>query len=116
VSHFDAAYSAILFRQRRYVIRRESRYAVKVLCATEVSLMETPELRCEDVFGDLPTFRAERLILRKAREEDVAGLFESASDPDVARYTSWEPHASVEVSRAVVGRWLQQYREGQLAP
>jgi hypothetical protein len=84
VSHFDAAYSAILFRQRRYVIRRESRYAVKLLCATEVSLMETPELRCEDVFGDLPTFRTERLILRKAREEDIAGLFESASDPDVA--------------------------------
>ncbi len=78
--------------------------------------METPELRCQDVFGDLPALRTQRLILRQASEQDVDDLFESASDPEVARYTSWEPHASPEVSRAVIGRWLQRYREGQVAP
>lgn len=78
--------------------------------------METPELRCQDVFGDLPVLRTQRLILRTASEQDVDDLFEAASDPEVARYTSWEPHTSPEVSRAVIGRWLQRYREGQVAP
>lgn len=34
----------------------------------------------------------------------------------MARNTSWQPHASVDESRAVIGRWLQRYRAGQVAP
>lgn len=90
--------------------------ASRIVRRGEVSQLENPELRCEDVFGDLPVLRTERLILRKATEQDAGDLFEAASDPEVARYTSWEPHASPEVSRAVIGRWLLRYREGQAAP
>lgn len=82
----------------------------------DLRLMDIQSLRCEDIFGALPVLRTERLLLRKAEERDVDNLFESASDPQVARYTSWEPHTSPDVSRAVIGRWLQRYHSGQVAP
>ena len=77
---------------------------------------QPPDLRCEEVFGNLPTLRTSRTVLRRAVEADAEDLFEGTSDPEVARYTSWAPHASIEDTRAVIRRWLERYRTGQVSP
>jgi ribosomal-protein-alanine N-acetyltransferase len=44
----------------------------------------------------LPDLETERLNLRKLRPTDAADIFEYASDPQVARYTTWEAHTSLD--------------------
>ena len=41
--------------------------------------------RCEDVFGDLPTLRTARVLLRRVVEDATQDLFEGTSDHEVAR-------------------------------
>ena len=52
----------------------------------------------------------ERLLLRKIRREDAQRIYDCwASDPEVTRYLTWQPHASVAVTEAVMKRWLADY-------
>ncbi|MBQ5977682.1 MAG: GNAT family N-acetyltransferase [Oscillospiraceae bacterium] len=52
----------------------------------------------------------ERLLLRKVRREDAQRIFDCwASDPEVTRYLTWQPHASVAMTKAVMDRWLADY-------
>ena len=44
----------------------------------------------------------ERLILRHWLENDAEALFKYASDPDVGPRAGWQPHKSIEESRAVI--------------
>lgn len=76
----------------------------------------TPEATVEDVFGDLPSLETDRLLLRKMRLDDAGDLFEYASDPEVARYTTWEAHKTIEVSRTVLSHWMDLYSSSQVAP
>jgi len=50
-------------------------------------------------FADLET---ERLLLRRIRRDDTPDVFEYASDPEVARYTTWEAHTSLADSEQFV--------------
>lgn len=76
----------------------------------------TPEATVEDVFGDLPSLETERLLLRKMRLDDAGDLFEYASDPEVARYTTWEAHKTIDDSRTALSHWMELYNTGQVAP
>lgn len=52
----------------------------------------------------------ERLLLRHIRRDDAQRIFTYwASDPEVTRYLTWQPHASVAVTEAIVERWLADY-------
>ncbi|MDR0299847.1 MAG: GNAT family N-acetyltransferase [Streptococcaceae bacterium] len=46
------------------------------------------------------TFETKRLILRKIKIEDAADMFEFTSDPEVARFVTYEPHESIEITQA----------------
>ena len=49
-----------------------------------------------------------RLILRRARIEDAEAMFRNwASDPEVTKYLTWPPHASLEVSRRILENWVE---------
>ena len=51
----------------------------------------------------------ERLTLRPFREEDAQAMFDNwASDPEVTRYLTWLPHASVEVTRGLLRHWIDR--------
>jgi ribosomal-protein-alanine N-acetyltransferase len=65
-------------------------------------------MEIQDIFGDLPTLETERLILRKLKPDDAADIFAYASDSEVARYTTWQPHASIENSREFINHVLEQ--------
>jgi ribosomal-protein-alanine N-acetyltransferase len=68
----------------------------------------------EDVFSNFPTLETERLILRKLRLEDAKDLFEYASDPEITKYVTWEPHKSIEDSINLIKFTHERYekREG----
>ena len=54
-----------------------------------------------------------RLILRQFRAEDAGEMFANwASDPEVTRFLTWPPHASEDVTRAVLADWISRYGDG----
>ena len=58
------------------------------------------------------TLESERLTLRRIREDDAQAMYSNwASDPEVTRYLTWETHASVEVSLAVISSWVKSYED-----
>ncbi|GAB5553433.1 MAG: hypothetical protein Sapg2KO_30240 [Saprospiraceae bacterium] len=46
------------------------------------------------------TIQTQRLFLSPLQLNDAAAMYAYASDPEVAQYTSWSPHESVEASLA----------------
>lgn len=56
------------------------------------------------------TIETKRLILRRARVEDAQAMYDHwASDPEVTKFLTWPPHASVEVTRAALQSWVEKY-------
>ncbi|KGE19774.1 GNAT family N-acetyltransferase [Paenibacillus wynnii] len=73
-------------------------------------------MQIEDVFGDFPTLETERVILRKLTMDDAEDMYEYASDSEVAKYTTWEAHNSIEDSVGFLNFLIQKYNNKQLAP
>jgi ribosomal-protein-alanine N-acetyltransferase len=61
-------------------------------------------------YPDLPTLESDRLMLRKMSLEDAPDLFEYASDSQVAQYTTWTPHQSLEDSQIFLNSILEKYQ------
>lgn len=52
-----------------------------------------------------------RLILRKFTLSDAQDMFDNwAGDERVTRYLSWPTHTDAEVSKRVIGQWLESYK------
>jgi ribosomal-protein-alanine N-acetyltransferase len=62
------------------------------------------------LYPDLPTLESDRLMLRKMSLEDAPDLFEYASDSQVAQYTTWTPHKSLEDSQIFLNSILAKYQ------
>lgn len=58
------------------------------------------------------TLETERLILRPFVVEDAEAMFSNwASDPEVTKYVTWNPHDSVETTRILLSSWVRQYEK-----
>jgi [ribosomal protein S5]-alanine N-acetyltransferase len=68
------------------------------------------------VFADLPTLETERLVLRRLTLADAEDVYAYGRDPQVARYTSWRAHASIEDSRHFLTWCVERYADGAVAP
>jgi ribosomal-protein-alanine N-acetyltransferase len=65
----------------------------------------------------IPSLETNFLILRAFRIEDVTSILNYASDPELTRYTSWDPHTSEEDSLDfIVNVALRSYAEGHEGP
>ena len=54
----------------------------------------------------------ERLKLRRIRRGDAQRIFDFwAGDPEVTKYLTWPPHESVETTKAVIERWMDEYEQ-----
>lgn len=54
----------------------------------------------------------DRLILRRYVIEDADAMYKNwASDSDVTKFLTWQPHSSVEVSRSIIVDWLKEYSD-----
>ena len=53
--------------------------------------------------------------LRKLKKEDALAMFENwDNDPEVAKYTFWVAHQSVEQTKKLVEMWLNEEKEGKV--
>jgi ribosomal-protein-alanine N-acetyltransferase len=73
-------------------------------------------VKASDVFADLPVLETDRLLLRRLQAHDVDDIFEYASDPEVAKYTSWAAHATIQDSDKFLDYVLELYEKGDVAP
>jgi len=54
----------------------------------------------------------ERLILRRLVPEDAEAMYRNwASDSEVTRFLTWQPHGSPEVSEAFIRKTMAQYED-----
>ena len=54
----------------------------------------------------------DRLILRRYKIEDADAMYKNwASDSEVTKFLTWQPHPSVEVSRSIIENWLKEYSD-----
>ncbi len=52
----------------------------------------------------------ERLILRKYVYEDAEAMYKNwASDEEVTKYLTWEPHSSIKISQNIIQNWINEY-------
>jgi len=57
----------------------------------------------------------DRLILRRFTPEDAVPMFENwASDPEVTRFLTWNPHRDPGETLRVISSWVDQYPLGIL--
>ena len=64
------------------------------------------------LFFHIPTLKTDRLTLRGMCVSDAPDMYEYACRPSVTEYLTWEPHASVEETRAYLTYVGQRYRTG----
>lgn len=51
-----------------------------------------------------------RLILRRFTADDAEAMYRNwASDDEVTKYLLWPTHESVDTTRAIIARWLEDY-------
>jgi RimJ/RimL family protein N-acetyltransferase len=74
------------------------------------------KIEVRDVFGDLPVLETEQLVLLKLEMDDLEDIFEYASDPEVAEYTSWTANKTINDTRAFLNYVLDLYKNGEVAP
>lgn len=56
--------------------------------------------------------KTKRLVLRRPKIEDAEWMFKNwASDPEVPKYMTWITHESIEVSKMIVGKWLEDEKD-----
>jgi [ribosomal protein S5]-alanine N-acetyltransferase len=64
----------------------------------------------------LPTLKTPRLLLRELTLADAPDMFAYASDPEVARTSTWEAHTSLEDTRAFIRFARNHYAAGEPGP
>jgi ribosomal-protein-alanine N-acetyltransferase len=69
----------------------------------------------KDVFSHLPTLETDRLLLRMMGPGDVEDVFAYASDPEVARFVTWDHHASLEDSARYVEYMMGRHERGEVS-
>jgi ribosomal-protein-alanine N-acetyltransferase len=58
------------------------------------------------------TLETERLILRRFIEDDAEAMYKNwASDLEVTKFLTWQPHESEMVSKAVLQNWIADYEK-----
>lgn len=56
------------------------------------------------------TIETERLILRRFTPSDAPGMFHGwASDANVTKHLSWNPHQNIEETQTLIDHWIQRY-------
>ena len=53
----------------------------------------------------------DRLILRPFKLDDAQEMFDNwASDPEVTKFLSFLPHQNVDVTKAIIKEWVEEYK------
>lgn len=53
--------------------------------------------------------KTERLDFRPIRESDAEAIYRNyATDPEVTRFMTWNPHPNIDVTKMIVNHWLEE--------
>ena len=53
----------------------------------------------------------DRLILRPFKLDDAQEMFDNwASDPEVTKFLSFLPHQNIDVTKAIIKEWVEEYK------
>lgn len=69
----------------------------------------------QEIFGNIPELKTERLILRKVLLSDARDMFEYANVPDVSKYLAWRAHRSPEDTHDFILKIIQNYMDEEAA-
>ncbi|GAA0117426.1 GNAT family N-acetyltransferase [Clostridium senegalense] len=59
--------------------------------------------------------KTERLLLRKFKTYDVKDMFKNwASDSEVTKFLTWEPHNSINDTKVIIDQWVKEYKQGNI--
>lgn len=64
-------------------------------------------------FKPFPVLETPRLILRKVKKKDTRDLFEYCNDPVSSRYSDWQPHEDVTVTKQFIKGLLSAVGHGE---
>lgn len=78
-------------------------------CIEEVTIV-----KIEDIYSCLPILESERLIFRNVARHDAKDMFAYTSDPEIARYTTWHAHQSLDDTLRFIEFQLTKQREKQV--
>lgn len=54
-----------------------------------------------------------RLILREFKIEDAEAMYRNwATDPECCKYLSWDVHKSLDETKGVIQKWIDEYKNG----
>lgn len=57
--------------------------------------------------------QTKRLILRQFKPEDYRDMFIWASNPEVVKYLSYEPHKNLKESKLITNLWVKAYKNSE---
>jgi ribosomal-protein-alanine N-acetyltransferase len=102
-----------LYKKAGYQIEGRRRHAVRIDGEWGDEFFIAKFLGEDPPLGDLPTLETNRLILRPLAESDAANIYAYAKNPNVSKYTLWEPHRSIDDSLDYITNYaFGYYKEG----
>ena len=63
-----------------------------------------------------PVIETERIKLRRVNQNDLQDIYNYCFDEEIARFTTWYSHTTVEETQAFVNHIISLYEEEKLAP
>lgn len=67
-------------------------------------------LDCDLSFVSNEKLGTKRLVLRKLTMDDAKAMFDGwCNDPDVTRYTTWNPHKNIDETISLLSSWIKEY-------
>ena len=70
------------------------------------------EAKIAAVFADPPSLETDRLILTKIVPAFAADMYRYASDPEVTKYLTWQPHSSERETARYIDLLQKKYADG----
>lgn len=74
------------------------------------------QLKVEDIFGELPVFESDRLVLQPMELDDAPELLEYCSDRDLLKHLPLEYTETLEDARRCIQNFRTMYAAKRLAP
>ena len=61
------------------------------------------------------TIETERLILRRFKMQDAEAMYRNwASDSEVTKFLTWQPHSSVDATKIILEDWIKDYENDDI--
>jgi len=64
----------------------------------------------DEIFRVFPEINTERLVLREINQEDAEGIYKLRSNPEVARYETFQPYTNIKQAEDTIKWFSDEYK------